>query len=240
MQQFFRDLIYKVSRSFVRQKPPLALTDCKAQIPFGLPHIDKENTMIICRHAYILEYDKEAKIPVWVSYVLTPDHASGDLERSNAFESDQSLPKTERAYPRDYDRSGYDIGHMANAADMRWNKLVEHESFYMTNMCPQLPNLNRGIWKVLETRTRNIASEHSHPMLIYVGPVYDTKLDHHIGISHICVPHKFFKIVVDLTTKQVRSYLFPHREHEGSDLTPFEVDVATIERETKVSFPLPK
>lgn len=240
MHPVFRSIIQAVARSFVRQKPPLALEDSKKQIPFGLPHVDKDNTAIICRHAYVTENDKVAKLPIWVSYVLTPDHAEGDLERSNNFESDQSLPRTQRAYPRDYEHSGYDIGHIANAGDMRWSEQTENESFYLTNMCPQIPNFNRGIWKVLETQVRDWARERQHSLLIYAGPIYNVNIDSHIGIDHVCVPHEFYKIVVDLTTKEVKAYLFPHKEHEDSDLTPFESTAAEIESKTGVTFPLPK
>ena len=57
----------------------------------------------------------------------------------------------------DYTRSGYDKGHMAPAADMKWSPEAMKESFYFSNMCPQHPQLNRRGWKNLEEKIRNWA-----------------------------------------------------------------------------------
>jgi endonuclease G len=55
----------------------------------------------------------------------------------------------------DYEKSGYDRGHLAPAADMGFSKITMAESFYYSNMSPQVPGFNRGIWKQLEEQTRN-------------------------------------------------------------------------------------
>ena len=110
-------------------------------------------TYIICRGGYILEHNNQAKIPGWVAWTLTPDHVISCLPRDDAFAIDQSLGANS-AKPSDYAGSGYDQGHLANDADMSWDDQVEHESFYMSNMSPQLPSVNRGTWKNLESAAR--------------------------------------------------------------------------------------
>ena len=63
------------------QKPPLPVAECSAQVPWGMPSV-KPSMPVICRHAYILEHDNTAKIPVWVAYTLTPANAIGCIPRS--------------------------------------------------------------------------------------------------------------------------------------------------------------
>ena len=135
------------------QHEPYPLEQCAAQAPYGFPQSVKQSTTKICRKAYVLEYDVNAFVPVWVSYVLTPEHAVGCLPRSNAFAADHSINNP--ATPKDYAKSGYDMGHNANDGDMRWDLEVEEESFILTNMTPQLPGFNRGIWKKLERLIRH-------------------------------------------------------------------------------------
>ena len=66
----------------------------------------------------------------------------------------------------DYTKSGYDRGHMAPAADMKWNKQAMEESFYMSNICPQNPNLNRGDWNDLEEKSRQMAKKYLEPCIL--------------------------------------------------------------------------
>lgn len=73
----------------------------------------------------------------------------GTLDRTDNFRADRSI-STESAALSDYRGSGYDRGHLAPAADMKWAPAAMSESFLMSNMSPQDPGFNRGIWKKLE------------------------------------------------------------------------------------------
>jgi len=228
-----------------QQPRPLSTNQCTQFVPFGQPsHIkpnlpDKPDGTVICRDAYILESDTIAKIPVWVSYVLTPSRSIGCVPRSNSFAADQSLPSNKRADPKDYAGSGYDTGHIANNGDMSWNAKVEQESFILTNMTPQTAKLNRGSWKLLESDVRAWAYERNHALLIYAGPLYHTNVDKKIGIDQVDVPYAFYKIVVDLQTHEVLPFIFPAAGIDGNDLTTVTSTVHNISDEADVNFPLP-
>lgn len=223
-----------------QQAPPLPAASCQTQIPYGKPISRTSNTALICRDAYLLLSDLHAKVPIWVAYTLTPAHSIGCIARSNAFAADQSLEQDERAVPSDYAASGYDIGHQAPDGDMSWDDQVERESFILTNMAPQLPGLNRGIWKLLESNVRAWAYERNHTLLVYVGPIYAYGTDKTIGPDKVDVPISFYKIVVDTTTNEVLAFIFPHAEGLGTDLTKMRSTVADVQKETGVTFPLPK
>jgi endonuclease G len=219
------------------QLPPKLVASCAAQVPYGTPSTIA-NHPVLCRSAYILEHDPVAKIPNWVAWTLTPDHAIGCVARTNAFATDQSLPNGARSTPADYAHSGYDQGHLANDADMSWDDQVEHESFYMSNMSPQLPSVNRGTWKNLESAGRAWVYSTKHPFTIYAGNVYSSS-SKTIGADKVVVPDYLFKILIDNTTKKSYAFLFPHKDGLDSDFTKYQVTVADIEKTSGITFPVP-
>lgn len=224
---------------FILSSNSLADDFCKSQLPFGTPKVMvdwKTNTALLCKTAYATLNDMDAKIPVWTAYVLTPEHAVGCEKRSNDFDPDPSVPIM--ALPNDYDNSGYDRGHLANDADMSWDKVVERESFLMTNMAPQTPKLNRGAWKRLEVAIRHWSVTYGHSYLIYAGPIYSTKEDKKIG-KGVVVPQEFFKIVIDLDTKE--SVAFVMKQYPNTSLyKDKQKTIEVIENMTALSFPVPE
>jgi len=219
------------------QQPPNLQAACGPQLPYGMPTIVAKNP-IICRNAYILMHDPVAKIPRWVAWTLTPNHVIGCVARTNSFAADQSLPVTERSDPKDYAGSGYDQGHLANDADMSWDPQVEHESFYMSNMSPQLPSVNRGTWKNLESAERAWVYSTKHPFTIYAGNAYSSS-SKTIGVDKVVVPDYLYKILIDDVTKKTYAFLFPHKDGLNSDYTQYQVTVTDIEKLTGMTFPIP-
>lgn len=220
-----------------QQTKPMPMDACAAQMPYGMPAASNADTTLICRKAYALEHDNKAKIPKWVSYVLTPGHATGCERRTNAFAADASLRRGGRAELSDYRGSGYDTGHLANSADMSWDPLVERESFILSNMSPQLPGFNRGIWKKLEDQTRALVVSRGRPIVIYTGPIY--KYDNPvIGKNNVIIPSGFYKILIDTYTKEVLVFEFKH-EYSSDDLDEFIVDLSVVEKHTHINFPMP-
>jgi len=220
------------------QAPAQPIAACQTQAPYGFPQTTHQG-VALCHHAYATFVDPTAKIPEWVVYTLTPAHALGCLPRTNAFAADQSLP-TGSATPQDYAGTGYDKGHVAPDGDMSFDDQAENESFLMTNMLPQQPALNRGIWKLLETSVRGWAFQLNNTFTIYAGPIYSAN-DPKIG-KGVVVPHGFYKIVIDDNTGYVAAWAFPHAPSQGNlgtDLTKFRTTVAGIEQITGIKFPVP-
>lgn len=221
------------------QRPPLPPAQCAQHVPYGAPEIKKPDAVLICRQGYELYHDNAAKIPAWVAWNITPEHVNGCIARSNAFAADQSLPAGKGSTPDDYVGTGYDKGHLANDAHQSWDDTVEHESFIMSNMSPQLPGLNRGIWKLLETATGSWVVMRKHTLIVYAGNIYDVAKDKKIGPGRITVPHQLWKIVIDKNTGEVLAFLFPQAEDQGNDLTTVQVTVADIEKASGIVFHLP-
>lgn len=220
------------------QAEPRSTHLCQEMSPYNLPQLTNPNSVSICRKAYIILEDLYAKIPIWVVYTLTPEHALGCLIRINSFTPDLSLPKGQRSELADYAHSGYDTGHMANDADMNWDPTAQAESFILSNMTPQTALLNRGSWKVLETAVRSWVFNTNHSLTIYAGSIYEIATDKKIGPNSVTVPHAFYKIVIDNTIKQTLAFIF-YQDSVGKDLTKFQVSVTDVEKETGITFFVP-
>lgn len=157
-----------------------------------LPYYSVLNSQVIEHYAYTVSYNFEWLIPNWVAYSLTDDETYGTVPRENSFYPDP-LIKGVAIETGEYTHSGYDRGHMAPAADMKWSEQAMYESFYMTNVCPQNRNLNRGDWNDLEELARDWAKKYGS-IYIACGPiVYDENVT--IGNNHrIVVPAAFYKV----------------------------------------------
>jgi endonuclease G len=230
----FLTLVSSFAVNAADQVPPRPVAQCAAQVPFGQPTI-KAGDVLVCRIAYLLAFNPTTKTPDWVSWTLTPDHAIGCIARTNAFTADQSLGAVSPK-PTDYAGSGYDQGHLANDADMSWDMAVERESFYMSNMSPQLPSVNRGVWKNLESAARAWVYSSKQAHTIIAGNIGGSKT---IGASKVVVPDALFKIVINDVTKKSYAFYFPHKDGLVSDFATYQVTVADIEKVTGLVFPVP-
>ena len=207
------------------------LSSKELAIPISMtPHQEQ-----IIRHTgYTVSYNKELKLPNWVSYELTREETKGKEKRNNRFIADP-LVKGIIATNADYARSGYDKGHMAPAADMKWSPQAMKESFYFSNMCPQHPQLNRRGWKNLEEKIRDWAIADS-AIIIICGPII-TKQPKTIGKNKVAVPQQYFKVILSPFVRPMRAigFLFNNRQ-ALEPLSTYAVTVDSIERLTNMDF----
>ena len=134
-----------------------------------LPDFTTED--LILRHdGFVVSYDADARIPKWVAYELTAEETNGDAERDELiFKMDPSYNRTQ-AMREDYFDSGWTKGHMACAGDFKWNSDAMEETFYLTNICPQDEELNKGDWNYLERQVRAWARKYGMVWVV-CGPI---------------------------------------------------------------------
>jgi len=152
------------------------------------------NEQLIRHKGFTVSYNDILLNPNWVSYELTSEEASAtDISRTDEFLPDPDV-RSRQADTRDYSNSGFDRGHMAAAADMKWDRDAMVESFYMTNICPQDRDLNAGLWLELEQKCRYWAKKYDRVWIV-CGPLYTTGHNKPIGANHVSVPDAFYKCV---------------------------------------------
>lgn len=191
------------------------------------------NKEIIRHKAFILSYQEDYELASWVLHYLSPDAASGTADRSNTFMEDP-LVETGSAVTQDYARSGYDRGHLCPAGDFKQDQELQNETFYMSNMSPQAPDFNRGIWSDLEQRVRHWA-ETRGGLIVVTGPILKEGLPSIGKRNQIAVPESFYKIVYDPQTNQAIAFLMPN---EGSIelVKSFAISIDKVEKLTGINF----
>lgn len=144
------------------------------QMLLGNPSSATTNTSsttnyLIQRDQYALSYNDTTRQPNWVSWNLTAEDIGGS-GRSPDFFQDTTLPSGfYRVLTTDYSGSGYDRGHMCPSADRTVTRADNDFTFYMTNMIPQAPDNNQGVWANFETYCRTLAQA-GNEVLIISGP----------------------------------------------------------------------
>ncbi|MDE5608371.1 MAG: DNA/RNA non-specific endonuclease [Muribaculaceae bacterium] len=175
------------------------------------PDMDEE---IIEYRAMTVSFNADYHVPNWVAYELTADEARGDEPRYNKFQQDRNVRGC--ASPADYRNTGFDRGHMAPAADMKWDSLAMRESFLMTNIVPQLHAINSGAWSKLEDKCRSHAIADS-AVYIISGPVLTDPIDFRIGTTGVAVPRRFFKVILSpyADPPQAIGFIVPNETFAG-------------------------
>lgn len=199
----------------------------RLEIPYRLEDSESE---IIEHMGYTLSYNNDLRVPNWVAYeLLESEVITAYRSREDEFTPDP-LVKGRQAYDRDYVGSGYDRGHMAPAADMRWSSQTMKECFYLSNVCPQNHNLNSGAWNDLEKQVRYEARYYKSVWVV-CGPMFDFNNPKRIGRNNVAVPDSFFKAL--LARRKDGSYasigfIFPNKACERN-LTHYAMTVDELE-----------
>ena len=200
--------------------------------------VQKSKGSMIVHKSYILCFDLKMKTTLWTSYNLTSDMVvdsdTSICKRSNDFRADEKLLASPK--PADYAKSGYDRGHLVNCQDMTFSEVSESQSFYMTNMTPQDPSFNRGIWKTLENKTREYAMRRGSVYVI-TGPIFrcNTKEIKRIGKTQVPVPTHCYKIIFDPISKKAIAYILENSNKEQT-LKDGIVNIDQVEKETDIDF----
>jgi endonuclease G len=214
------------------------LTCLSLSSAYGCTEVDEQflpkqniSTIDLCRTDYQVAYSLELKSPIWVGETLTAEEISAAIVRVNMFRADPTLNHGERAELADYSDSGYDRGHLFSALDSSSEKAME-ESFYLSNMVPQLPANNRGIWNQLERRVRDMAVK-QRKLIIFSGPVF-VRDNRTIGDNHIPVPMDLFKVIYDPTTQTVLTFIIPNQK--VSNFKHYVSNLKTLAEKTGLTF----
>jgi len=154
-----------------------------------------DNDQILRRTGYTVCYNADNRIPNWVAWRLTADHTTGPYKRGGIkFQEDEEVEEP-RATDSDYRQSGYDRGHMCPSGDNKWSEETQRESFLLTNVCPQVHNLNAGDWNEMEQQCRKWADKYGE-IYIVCGPILYRQKHKKIGTHKVVVPEAFFKVVL--------------------------------------------
>ena len=171
---------------------------------------------------YSVSYNKERKIPNWVSYELLASETDGPYSRKGKnFRQDPSL-RLPQAEDNDYRNSGWSRGHMAPAGDFKWSDDAMWDTFYFTNCCPQDQSLNAGQWSTLEKKVRDWANRFGSVRVV-TGPLVWENSYGTIGYNKVVVPDAFFKAVL-AGEQSIAFVMYNKSENENMQKCAMSVD----------------
>ncbi len=214
----------------------------------GLPAV-QPGEQLIKHAAYTLSYVEKYEQARWVAHIISPDIISGVITRTNDFRTD-SMVNTGSAAETDYflkikkadgtpgyDAFGYDRGHLAPSADFRWSIIALSESYFYSNMSPQLADFNRGGWGDLEDALRAYVFTHPGTQLYVVtGPILNDSLARiERGINKVAIPKYFWKLALDLEHGKAIGFIMPNTAID-KPLFSYAVDINVIEARTGLDF----
>lgn len=205
------------------------LTGLAADRPFPDPvrgEIPLEKT------ALHISYSPEHKQANWVFYELGRNQLRNCVQRNNNFKQDPELDDRDASTLDDYKGSGYDRGHLSPAADNKFSPAAMAESFLLSNISPQPPRFNQGIWGKLENLVRAWALKKGG-LWVTTGPVLQRGLPT-IGDNNVSTPRAYFKVLVAQKTKEALAILMPITA--SGDIAQYAVPVSVVEQQSHLNF----
>lgn len=211
---------------------------------------------------FISSYDRRMRNPGWVvehitaQSLLTPAGQPPTDRKKSVFMEDTSIPEMFRGKLTDYFRSGYDRGHQAPAADAKFSQKAMNDTFYLSNMAPQVGDgFNRDYWAHFEDFCRRLTKQYTNVRIV-TGPLYLPKrdpIDGKFRVTYevignppsIAVPTHFFKLIVaEQPLKDPRSskvavgaFVMPNDKIDNkTPLKSFAIPVDALERASGLQF----
>lgn len=247
-------ILVAIGVNFLMRRPPQQNPGVLPQIPrsvhltLGVPSNagtnsqSNANDYLLVKPEYVLSYNNQKHIPNWSSWQLNQSWL-GTAQRMNDFRPDPSLPKGwYQVKPSDYNGSGYDRGHMTPSADRSRDKATNSATFLMTNMVPQAPDNNQGVWQKLETYSRDLVNAGKELYIIAGGYGEKGAIGRDVKIS---VPARTWKVIVvldkpgDPITEKTRVIVVDIPNEQGvrdADWRKFRVSVDALESKTGYNF----
>ncbi|CAH2057151.1 unnamed protein product, partial [Iphiclides podalirius] len=215
---------------------------------YGFPGMDNVRSY----DDFVLSYDRRNRIPHWVFEHLTKAHVekNDQVDRSKCdFKPDESIHPFFRSQNSDYKGSGFDRGHMAAAGNHRLAQKHVEQTFYLTNMAPQVgEGFNRHAWNRLEKHVRKLTKVYEN-VYCCTGPLYLPRKESDgkwyiryqvIGANTVAVPTHFYKLVVGEGADgslDMEAYVMPNqRIPDETPVSSFMVPPETIERAAGLLF----
>ncbi|WP_269226472.1 DNA/RNA non-specific endonuclease [Flavobacterium eburneipallidum] len=189
----------------------------------------------IVKHAYYtLSYSEKHEQAEWVAYELKKNYVKNNDFRRPYFIEDPKV-KTGSADWRNYKKSGFDKGHLCPAGDMEFDSNAYTETFFTSNISPQLHDFNGGIWNRLEQKVRYWATKYDG-VYVVTGGVLQSSLPS-IGQEKVSIPKYFYKVLLDNSNGNYRmiAFLVPNKKSD-QPLYEFVISVDQLEKMTGIDF----
>ena len=191
---------------------------------------------------YSFGWSQKDRVALWVAYPLCKLYTNGSVDRTDAWELDPLLGENSAApfggYASDYDR-----GHQLPAADRKCCYEANAQTFYGTNMTPQLANFNQKIWADFEGKVRGYANS-SDTTYVVTGAVVSasSKIEKDSYGKNVTVPDAYFKAILKYSKSSTlgawnaAAFYLEHKSYTGSVGKEHSMSIDELEAITGIDF----
>lgn len=198
---------------------------------------------------YAVCYDRSKMCPVWVAAPMHDFYIQPNTTRTDAFKSDPNFDFTQ-IVKYDFSTTNLARGHMVASAERYVSKLANQQTFYHSNIAPQLQNqFNSGAWSNLETWAQNQWKGKTDTLYTVIGCYWDparTPQD----VNGTKVPTHYYKVLLRTKNHQNKwvescsreelqcvAALIEHKKYATNPPTrELLISVAELERKTGLTF----
>ena len=238
---------------------------------YEIPHLNDQN--VYADHYvtmdgvqilnYALEWDNTKRHANWVAFTFDTTTSADNVKRTDAWSVDPKLPAEMQVQESDHKNDGFDKGHLCASEDRVYLKEANEQTFYYSNMSPQLNDFNGGFWGKLEARVqtwgRSTADGVYDKVYVTKGGTLNKLLKNFKGttvnggtpttdangftIHGLACPEYYFMAVLSQKDDVFHAiaFLVPHKEGmtrnpSSDELKEYVVSVDKLEEETGIDF----
>lgn len=238
---------------------------------YEIPHLNDQN--VYADHYvtmdgvqilnYALEWDNTKRHANWVAFTFDTTTSADNVKRTDAWSVDPKLPAEMQVQESDHKNDGFDKGHLCASENRVYLKEANEQTFYYSNMSPQLKDFNGGFWRKLETRVqtwgRSTADGVYDKVYVTKGGTLNKLLKNFKGttvnggtpttdangftIHGLACPEYYFMAVLSQKDDVFHAiaFLVPHKEGmtenpSSDELKEYVVSVDKLEEETGIDF----
>lgn len=188
---------------------------------------------------YSLEYDKQLRHARWVAFTFYSTTSRLGSGRTNAWGDDPAIPSQYRSSRSDF--YGYDRGHICASYDRQYSIEANKQTFYYSNMSPQMGQFNQHIWVGLEQKVQDWGRSNVFRDILYVvkgGTIRSDQVLGYNGPHNIPVPEYYWMALVARKNNNYKAIGFWLEHHDyGNGPFNFENYALSIdELEQKTGF----
>jgi endonuclease G len=213
-----------------------------AQSWMGLPQAENWKNpytwiRVLRNDGFMLGYSDLRGNPLWVVYALAPPSPDAPkLKRPSRFSVDRR--GINRVDHEDYTASGYDRGHMApnHAISALYGRAGQTDTFLMTNVTPQRPNLNEKLWERLEEIELDRFARQFGKVWVTTGPIFEPPSERLRSSWRVEIPDAFYKILIAPEAKKMLAFAMPQNVRGDEPLDHYLTSVDAIEKRTGLDF----
>lgn len=238
---------------------------------YEIPHLNDQN--VYADHYvtmdgvqilnYALEWDNTKRHANWVAFTFDTTTSADNVKRTDAWSVDPKLPAEMQVQESDHKNDGFDKGHLCASEDRVYLKEANEQTFYYSNMSPQLNDFNGGFWGKLEARVqtwgRSTADGVYDKVYVTKGGTLNKLLKNFKGttvnggtpttdangftIHGLACPEYYYMAVLSQKDDVFHAiaFLVPHKEGmtrnpSSDELKEYVVSVDKLEEETGIDF----